>query len=222
MILDEFECIDNISLKCFRQHKNKCGVYLLWNTRSNRGYVGYSNCIGGRWGCHLRYLIRGTHDNVFMQREWDIYGLQAFKFYICGCYVESELPKQEVEWISKLNTYTNGYNLTPGGEVWTSEMREFFSNKMRKMYEDPEYMKLHKERASLKLKKLWEDPEFRKMRIELSSEQCRDRIYTDEERCKRSKNAIEQWKDQKFKSNMKDMRRKLWQEEVNNWKDWLK
>ena len=42
---------------------------------------------------------------------------QEFKFSHRDIY-EEQLNKKEIKWINKLNTYKNGYNLTPGGESY--------------------------------------------------------------------------------------------------------
>jgi group I intron endonuclease len=60
----------------------KSGIYLIKNTINNKLYVGSAVNIDKRWKEHKRYLNRGKHHSILLQRAWDKYGEQTFKFEI--------------------------------------------------------------------------------------------------------------------------------------------
>ena len=95
------------------------GIYCIENTVNNKKYVGKSIDIHKRFIKHKSQLRNNNHENPYMQRQWNKYGEDSFKFYILEQCEKDEMDKKEAEWIAKLNTYLDkkvGYNLTPGGE----------------------------------------------------------------------------------------------------------
>lgn len=88
------------------------GVYLIWCTDRERGYVGSSKDVYKRWREHRALLRSGQHDNQALQRAWDKYGGDAFEFSILER-VSGDLLGRETFWIGELNTYRAGYNQTP-------------------------------------------------------------------------------------------------------------
>lgn len=48
-----------------------CGIYCISN--STHFYIGYSIHIKKRWQQHRRKLLKGQHENPFMQRVYDKY-----------------------------------------------------------------------------------------------------------------------------------------------------
>lgn len=56
------------------------GVYLIMNTVNGRLYVGSALRLRNRWKDHQRQLSQGRHHSRFLQRAWDKYGPQAFRF----------------------------------------------------------------------------------------------------------------------------------------------
>ena len=92
------------------------GIYCIENTINNKKYIGKSNNIYKRWYDEKLGLQKKYFHNVHLQRSWDKYGESAFKFYIVEECDELKLPQREQFWISKFDTYHNGYNQTLGGE----------------------------------------------------------------------------------------------------------
>lgn len=93
------------------------GIYLIENVENHKKYVGQSINVKIRIGKHKSYLKSGKHENIYLQRSYDKYGLNSFNFKLLeSCSVE-ELDEREIYYISFYNTldYNVGYNLESGG-----------------------------------------------------------------------------------------------------------
>ena len=97
----------------------KTGIYCIENLINHKKYIGQSNNIEYRWKRHKYELNRGHHDNDYLQKSWDKYGCDNFKFYILELCDISMLDELEVYYIDLYQTLNrdNGYNLTSGGSV---------------------------------------------------------------------------------------------------------
>lgn len=95
-----------------------CGIYCIENTINNKKYIGLSSNITRRWHEHKSELRRGVHINECLQKAWDKYGEQSFRFYILELCDAKDLADKEMFYICQYKTLTheNGYNITPGGE----------------------------------------------------------------------------------------------------------
>lgn len=85
---------------------------------NNKKYIGLSRDINRRWLEHRSALNRGVHINQYLQHSWNVYGEDAFKFYIVELCSPMELSDRECHYISTYHTlsHEDGYNLTVGGE----------------------------------------------------------------------------------------------------------
>lgn len=92
------------------------GIYSIINTVNGKYYIGKSNNIYRRWYDEKLGLKNGTFHNVHIQRAWNLYGADAFKFGIIEECEEDMLAEREKFWISYFDCYDNGYNQTLGGE----------------------------------------------------------------------------------------------------------
>ena len=94
------------------------GIYCIENIINCKKYIGLSRNIEQRWNEHRYKLRRGKHANIYLQRAWDNYGEDAFKFYIIELCDSDVLSEREEYYIMKENTlsHESGYNLTKGGE----------------------------------------------------------------------------------------------------------
>lgn len=87
------------------------GVYKITNLINNKVYVGRSVDIKMRWLSHKRnYNSR----NTMLYKDMRKYGFEQFKFEILEKCNEDQLDKKEKQWIKKLDSYKNGYNMTMG------------------------------------------------------------------------------------------------------------
>ena len=94
-------------------NKKISGIYKIYNRVNNKIYVGSSNDISRRW-CHHRTLLkRNKHHNIYLQRAYNKYGIDAFEYSIILKCSQQTLLEQEKNTIIYLDTLApNGYNIS--------------------------------------------------------------------------------------------------------------
>ena len=132
------------------------GIYKIVNTVNNRVYIGSSCCLDKRKYNHFLMLRNGNHDNNYLQRQYDKYGLDKFEFiiieyidYVCDKReLKDILMEKELYWMSKYNSTNrkNGYNLRchPNsnlGYIFTKKHRENISKARKGMKLSEEHKK---------------------------------------------------------------------------------
>ncbi|RJQ25020.1 hypothetical protein C4577_06455 [Candidatus Parcubacteria bacterium] len=137
----------------------KSGVYVIWNLLNNKVYVGSCKLLSDRWRRHYNTLNRQVHENSKLQNAWNKYGAQSFKVFVLEYCDHSLLIEQELKWINLFDACNYGYNIIPipgTPPIQTEESKHNFSLRVKKMFENDEYMKRHKERSSKMMKHLIE------------------------------------------------------------------
>ena len=89
------------------------GIYKITNTNNNKVYIGSSVNISNREYKHFWLLEKGIHDNEYLQKSFNKYGKNAFKFEIIEYCESDRLVEQENKFIRlyQSNNLTKGYNL---------------------------------------------------------------------------------------------------------------
>lgn len=95
---------------------NVCGIYCIENVINNKKYIGQSKNIRRRFWVHIHTLRKNEHCNKHLQMAWNLYGCEAFNFYIIEECLQKDLDDREKYYIMKYNTLRNGYNLNAGGQ----------------------------------------------------------------------------------------------------------
>lgn len=54
------------------------GIYRIINSKTNASYIGSSICIEQRLRSHKQKLLKGIHDNIKLQADFNLYGKEAF------------------------------------------------------------------------------------------------------------------------------------------------
>lgn len=89
------------------------GVYLIENSVTGRKYVGSSSNIDRRIKTHKQHLQKGCHNNRKLQKDYDMHGIESFKFIILEKDVAHDLlTAYEKYWIYKHDAIVRykGYN----------------------------------------------------------------------------------------------------------------
>jgi len=128
-----------------------CGVYMIECTANGMVYIGSSVHIYRRWRNHRSKLKSGTHENPYLQTDYNQFGADNFHYIILGYASKSELSSLEQTFLD--GAIGNCYNVhpnseTPLGRTLTAEQREQVSqrNKGRVITEE------HRRKLSAALK----------------------------------------------------------------------
>ena len=91
----------------------KSGIYTITCLVNNKIYVGKSIDIKERIRQHKIKLRNGSHNNLYLLRNWVKYGEQNFKFELLEEYEECYLDSFENYWCNLLHTHNKnfGFNL---------------------------------------------------------------------------------------------------------------
>ncbi len=92
------------------------GIYKIVNLVNGRVYIGESYHCLQRKRQHLRELKKNRHSNSHLQRAWNKYGKENFKFIIIEICPENIRYSRERYWIAKYQANITGYNQSSGGE----------------------------------------------------------------------------------------------------------
>lgn len=76
------------------------GIYMIWNSVSQKYYIGSSINVHYRWKKHQRLLLLGTHTNIKLQNTYNKYGIQTFEFFVLELVPDkTQLLIREQYWI---------------------------------------------------------------------------------------------------------------------------
>ena len=89
------------------------GIYKITNLISNKSYVGSSVDIICRWYQHKTTLKNNKHHSIKLQRAYNKYGVENFKYEIIEECEVTVLFIQEQYYIDFFNCYDDGYNILP-------------------------------------------------------------------------------------------------------------
>lgn len=116
------------------------GIYKITNIKNNKVYIGESIDIRKRWLEHLEELKNNKHINYKLQKDYNIFGKENFKFEIIDiCDIEKvdiKIKKcllliYENKYIKKYDSINNGYNIefTLKECLLGNKETNYFSNK---------------------------------------------------------------------------------------------
>lgn len=95
------------------------GIYKITNLLNEQSYIGLSVNIEKRWLKHKSNYqnLNNKEYEKTLYRAFRKYGIENFSFEVLEECDQTELSNREIYWISYYNTFANGYNETPGGEI---------------------------------------------------------------------------------------------------------
>lgn len=86
-------------------------IYRILNTENNNFYIGSSISQKSRWKVHCSQLNRGKHSNLHLQRAWNLYGSDSFKFEIIEECDDSEVGSIEQRYLDEFVGRPDCYNI---------------------------------------------------------------------------------------------------------------
>lgn len=115
-------------------YKRICGIYTITNVVNNKKYVGYSRDVSNRLYKHKCNLVENKHDNDYLQKAFNKYGLNNFNFELLVICKEEYLESEENYWCNILDTHNRkyGYNIQPTSPLGNTKMSEESKEKIRK------------------------------------------------------------------------------------------
>ena len=85
-------------------------IYLITNLANGHTYVGQASDKDKRFKEHIKTLNGNYHCNIYLQRSWNLFGKECFKFEVLEeCSIEN-LNDREQHYIDTLNPE---YNMAP-------------------------------------------------------------------------------------------------------------
>jgi group I intron endonuclease len=142
----------------------RSGIYFIQNILTGCIYVGQAKCITQRKAAHLCELRKGTHRNSYLQRAWNKYGEQAFRFGVLERCPLDKLCEREQWWMDHhgVGDMSKTYNLdtvaqSSRGRKVSEATREKIRAALRKTLSDPALRERSRERA----KRLWAEGVFK-------------------------------------------------------------
>jgi len=207
-------------------------IYKIINIKTGKVYIGSAKDIKQRWRDHRYQLRHNKHGCKYLQRSWNKYGEENFKFEIIEIINDpKDLIVREQYWIDHYQSYKpeNGYNgnIKANSRLGTkhsdkTKILMSISQKGKKL--SPEHkanLSAYKSTPEMKIKigeetrKRWLDPETRAMMISnmkgktKSPKHCAKisafksgQKHTPETRERMSELTKEYWKDPIARSNM--------------------
>lgn len=93
------------------------GIYQIKNIVNGFSYIGQTKeNFGRRYLLHRWKLNHHSHDNINLQKDWDIYGSDSFEFSVLEIAYEN-LDELERKWILQQRLDKKCYNIQDGGRV---------------------------------------------------------------------------------------------------------
>jgi group I intron endonuclease len=116
-------------------------IYQIKNLHNNNIYIGSTKEFKKRKSRHLRDLKKGEHHSVYLQRSYNLYGLESFIFEILEECLEEELFEKEELWTKKLLPEYNVGSIC-GGDNYTNnpnkeEIKKKIMKGLEKAWENP-------------------------------------------------------------------------------------
>lgn len=124
-----------------------CGIYYIFNTKTNKYYIGSSVDIKRRFNEHKKHLKYNNHVNPHLQSTYNKYGLNALKFNILEQCEESLLEEKENYYINKYksNDSRYGYNIAI---AYHGKMKQEVKDKISKSNKGRVFSEEHKRKLS--------------------------------------------------------------------------
>lgn len=100
-----------------KEHRKEiCGIYKITNKLNGKCYIGQSIDIHHRWYTHKNPKTWVADKGKVLYRAFVKYGIENFTFEIIEECPRKQLDIREKYWVRYFDSYSNGYNMTKGGQ----------------------------------------------------------------------------------------------------------
>ena len=132
----------------------RSGIYKIENLVNGKFYIGSAERLVKRKNNHLCYLRNGTHTNIKLQRAFNKYGEDYFKFSIIETCENNLLIEREQYYIDSLNPFYNICRIAgrTEGRITSEETKE----KIRQARLGKKLSKEHREKLRKIDRSLWQ------------------------------------------------------------------
>ena len=93
--------------------KNESGIYAIESQIDGKYYIGSSKTLRTRRNAHFSSLRAGKHSNRHLQRAFNKYGEENFKFNVLEEWDEESRIEREQHYLDLFNDRDNCYNMCP-------------------------------------------------------------------------------------------------------------
>jgi group I intron endonuclease len=94
---------------------DNCGIYLIINLSNAHRYIGSSCNVLARWQRHQENLKKGNHHSRYLQRAYNLYGPDNFKFIFLQHCKREERLELEQQWMAIFKPEYNMASYATGG-----------------------------------------------------------------------------------------------------------
>lgn len=122
------------------KYKGKSGIYRIFNIKNHKSYIGSAVNLHHRKTVHFRFLRKGLHHSIILQRAFNKYGEEVFRFEVLEECQKDLLINREQFY---MDLYKPQYNIqkvagSSLGRPCNEETRQKISkkNKGKKMSEE--------------------------------------------------------------------------------------
>lgn len=96
--------------------KEQVGIYKIYNLINKKFYIGSSINVKKRWREHKRDLNKNKHHSKHLQRAWNKYGKDNFRFELLEIVDDKDILLEREQYyldITKSYKKSIGYNMSP-------------------------------------------------------------------------------------------------------------
>lgn len=179
-----------ISLRGTHAHWWAMGFIYRLLFPSGKSYVGQTirKRVSDRWRAHKNRADSHSGSCRALNNAIRKYGWESIEKSVLACVQDSELDRAEVEFIAKFDTYHNGYNLTPGGDVNPMKVESNRTHHKKRLKETG-----HAERTSKAIRKFHNNKEKHESWLDSTRQSHR----TQEHRDAQSARSKKMWQEHK-------------------------
>jgi group I intron endonuclease len=190
----------------------KSGIYMIKCNKNKKIYIGNSKNIQKRMKHHMNALIRGGHDNSYIQNAFKKYGEKCFEFKILELCEPEKLIDREYFWIDHYDSSNSkkGFNIIYDKVLEENIKKNRNNHGLLKHYLTNEG-KIRKNKQSARSKILWKNSEYKKKMSEFRKDMWKNPEYKKNQ----SEAAKKRWKSLEYKEKfIKKWQDPTWKEET--------